>query len=110
MKISEITQPAIGNNPKLSTRTRVTTNKNFDAGTSHDTFSKYIHKTGDTGGTSLSKVQNIKKSATGTTGTSTKRYVRPGGSGTQTVSDIGTGKITRTKFQLKGPQSWAYDK
>ena len=105
---AQISSP--GTNATLSTRTNLTRNSNSGTGTTHKTFSKYTQKMGDLGGTSVSKVNNIKKSATGATGTSTKRFVRPGGAGTQTVTDVGTGKTTRTDFQLKGPQSWAYDK
>ena len=107
-RAAQISSP--GTNPTLNTRTNVTRNSNSATGTTHKTFSKYISKTGDLGGTSLSKVNNIKKSADGATGTSTKRFVRPGGAGTQSVTDVGTGQTTNTKFQLKGPQSWAYDK
>ena len=107
-RAAQISSP--GTNPTLNTRTNVTRNSNSGTGTTHKTFSKYISKTGDLGGTSLSKVNNIKKSATGATGTSTKRFVRPGGAGTQSVTDVATGQTTNTKFQLKGPQSWAYDK
>ena len=107
-RAAQISSP--GTNPTLNTRTNVTRNSNSGTGTTHKTFSKYISKTGDLGGTSLSKVNNIKKSADGATGTSTKRFVRPGGAGTQSVTDVGTGQTTNTKFQLKGPQSWAYDK
>jgi len=105
---AQISSP--GTNATLNTRTNVTRNSNSATGTTHKTFSKYIQKTGDLGGTSLSKVNNIKKSADGATGTTTKRFVKPGGAGTQTVTDVGTGKTTRTNFQLKGPQTWAYDK
>jgi len=107
-RAAQISSP--GTNPTLNTRTNVTRNSNSGTGTTHKTFSKYISKTGDLGGTSLSKVNNIKKSATGATGTTTKRFVRPGGAGTQSVTDVATGQTTNTKFQLKGPQSWAYDK
>lgn len=105
---AQISSP--GTNSTISSRTNVTRNSNSATGTTHKTSSKYIQKTGDLGGTSLSKVNNITKSANGATGTSTKRFVIPGGSGTQTVTDVGTGKTTRTDFQLKGPQTWAYDK
>lgn len=105
---AQISSP--GTNSTISSRTNVTRNSNSATGTTHKTSSKYIQKTGDLGGTSLSKVNNIKKSADGATGTSTKRFVKPGGAGTQTVTNVGTGKTTRTDFQLKGPQSWAYDK
>ena len=92
----------------ISTRISNTTNKTNNG--TNQTFSKYISKTADTGGTSLSKVSNLNKTASGTTGTTTKRFVRPGGSGTNTTFNHGTGKVTRTNFQLKGPQSWMYDK
>ena len=105
---AQISSP--GTNPTLNTRTNITRNSNSDTGASKKTFSKYISKTGDLGGTSLSKVNNFTSTKDGTTGTSTKRFVRPGGAGTQSVTDVGTGKTTNTKFQLKGPQSWAYDK
>lgn len=107
-RAAQISSP--GTNPTLSTRTNVTRNSNSGTGTTHKTFSKYTQKMGDLGGTSLSKVNNIKTSADGATGTTTKRFVRPGGAGTQSVTNVGTGKTTNTKFQLKGPQSWAYDK
>jgi hypothetical protein len=107
-RAAQISSP--GTNPTLNTRTNVTRNSDYNTGTSKKTFSKYIQKTGDLGGTSLSKVNNFTSTKDGTTGTSTKRFVRPGGSGTQSVTDVGTGKTTNTKFQLKGPQSWAYDK
>ncbi len=107
-RAAQISSP--GTNPTLSTRTNVTRNSNSGTGTTHKTFSKYTQKMGDLGGTSLSKVNNIRTSATGATGTSTKRFVRPGGAGTQSVTNVGTGKTTNTNFQLKGPQSWAYDK
>jgi len=107
-RAAQISSP--GTNPTLNTRTNVTRNSDYNTGTSKKTFSKYIQKTGDRGGTSLSKVNNFTSTKDGTTGTSTKRFVRPGGSGTQSVTDVGTGKTTNTKFQLKGPQSWAYDK
>ena len=99
-----------GTGATIGVRQNDTRTKDFDAKTSHNTSSKYISKSGDKGGTSLSKVSNITKSAAGNTGTRTKRYVRPGGSGTNTVTDVGTGKTTRTNFQLKGPQTWMYDK
>jgi hypothetical protein len=105
---AQISSP--GTNSTISSRTNKTRHSNTGTGTTHKTFRKYTSQMGDLGGSSVSKVNNIKKSATGATGTSTKRYVRPGGSGTQTVTDVGTGKTTRTDFQLKGPQSWAYDK
>lgn len=105
---AQISSP--GTNPTLNTRTNVTRNSNSGTGASKKTFSKYISKTGDLGGTSLSTVNNFTSTKDGTTGTSTKRFVRPGGAGTQSVTDVGTGKTTNTKFQLKGPQSWAYDK
>ena len=92
----------------ISTRISNTTNKTGNG--TNQTFSKYIQKTGNDGGMSLSKVSNLNKTASGTTGTTTKRFVRPGGSGTNTTFNHGTGKVTRTNFQLKGPQSWAYDK
>ena len=65
------------------------------------TFRKHIQKSTDTGGSSLSKVSNY--------GTTTKRFVRPGGSGTQTTVTP-SGEVSRKNFQLKGPQTWAYDK
>jgi len=105
---AQISSPGTGST--ISSRTNLTRNSNSGTGITHKTFRKYTSDMGDLGGSSVSKVNNIKKSATGATGTSTKRYVRPGGSGTQTVTDVGTGKTTRTDFQLKGPQSWAYDK
>ena len=105
---AQISSP--GSSTKFNNRTRVTKNSDYNTGTSKKTFSKYIQKTGDRGGTSLSKVNNFTSTKDGTTGTSTKRYVKPGGAGTQTVKNVGTGKITRTNFQLKGPQTWAYDK
>ena len=107
-RAAQISSP--GTNPTLNTRTNVTRNSNSGTGASKKTFSKYISKMGDLGGTSLSKVNNFTSTKDGTTGTSTKRFVIPGGSGTQSVTDVGTGKTTNTKFQLKGPQSWAYDK
>ena len=107
-RAAQISSP--GTNPTFNTRTNVTKNSNSGTGASKKTFSKYISKTGDLGGTSLSKVNNFTSTKDGTTGTSTKRFVRPGGAGTQSVTDVGTGKTTNTKFQLKGPQSWAYDK
>lgn len=88
----------------------ISTRTNFTRNGTNQTFSKYIQKSTDTGGTSLSKVSNLNKTAGGTTGTTTKRFVRPGGSGTNTTYNHGTGKTTRTNFQLKGPQTWAYDK
>ena len=42
-------------------------------------------------------------------GTRNKRLIRPGGSGSDTTVSP-TGNVTRKKIQLKGPQSWAYDK
>ena len=93
-----------------SISTRVNNTRNKTGNSTNQTFSKYISKTSDTGGTSLSKVSNLNKTANGTTGTTTKRFIRPGGSGTNTTYDHGTGKVTRTNVQLKGPQSWMYDK
>ena len=93
-----------------SISTRVNNTRNKTGNGTNQTFSKYISKTSDTGGTSLSKVSNLNKTANGTTGTTTKRFIRPGGSGTNTTYDHGTGKVTRTNVQLKGPQSWMYDK
>jgi hypothetical protein len=93
-----------------SISTRVSNTRNKTGNGTNQTFSKYISKTSDTGGTSLSKVSNLNKTANGTTGTTTKRFIRPGGSGTNTTYDHGTGKVTRTNVQLKGPQSWMYDK
>ena len=105
---AQISSP--GTNSTISSRTNVTRNSNSATGTTNNISRKYTSNMGDLGGSSVSKVNNITKSATGATGTSTKRYVRPGGSGSETVTDFGTGKTTRTNFQLKGPQSWAYDK
>ena len=93
-----------------SISTRVNNTRNKTGNSTNQTFSKYISKTSDTGGTSLSKVSNLNKTANGTTGTTTKRFIRPGGSGTNTTYNHGTGKVTRTNVQLKGPQSWMYDK
>ena len=104
---SKLNKMLLGEN-SISTRTNVTRNKTGNS--TNQTFSKYISKTSDTGGTSLSKVSNLNKTADGTTGTTTKRFIRPGGSGTNTTYDHGTGKVTRTNVQLKGPQSWMYDK
>lgn len=105
---AQISSPGTGST--ISSRTNVTRNSNSATGTTNNISRKYTSNMGDLGGSSVSKVNNITKSATGATGTSTKRYVRPGGSGSETVTDFGTGKTTRTNFQLKGPQSWAYDK
>ena len=105
---AQISSPGTGST--ISSRTNVTRNSNSATGTTNKVMRKYTSDMGDLGGTSLSKVNNITKSADGVTGTSTKRFVRPGGAGTQTVNDVGTGQTTRTDFQLKGPQSWAYDK
>lgn len=105
---AQISSP--GTNSTISSRTNVTRNSNSATGTTNKVTRKYTSKMGDLGGSSMSKVNNITRSADGVTGTSTKRYVRPGGSGTQTVTDFSTGKTTKTNFQLKGPQTWAYDK
>ena len=107
-RAAQISSPGTGST--ISSRTNVTRNSNSATGTTNKVTRKYTSNMGDLGGSSVSKVNNITKSADGVTGTSTKRYVRPGGSGIQTVTDFNTGKTTRTDFQLKGPQTWAYDK
>ena len=95
----------------VTSRTNMTKNSSTATGTptSNKHFSKFVSKSGDRGGSSLTKTSHTTSTPAGSTTSSTKRYVRPGGSGTNTTSD-GAGNVTRTNFQLKGPQTWMYDK